>query len=72
LIGCEVITREGLAVGRVSAVQGSGEATRLVVRGPRAEVLIPLAQEICQIDIAAQRIVINPPEGLLEVNGDWR
>jgi ribosomal 30S subunit maturation factor RimM len=56
----------------VSAVQGDGEATRIIVKGPRAEVMIPLAQEICAIDIAAKRIVVTPPEGLLEVNGEWR
>lgn len=72
LIGCEVVTRAGESVGRVGEVQGDGEATRLVVRGRRAEVLIPLAQEICEIDVAAKRIVVSPPAGLLEVNGEWR
>ena len=72
LIGCEVETRDGESVGRVTAVQGDGDATRLVVRGPRAEVLIPLAQEICSIDVPGRKIVISPPEGLLEVNGAWR
>jgi 16S rRNA processing protein RimM len=72
LIGCAVETRNGDRVGRVTAVQGHGEATRLVVRGTRAEVLIPLAQAICEVDVAAQRIVISPPDGLLEVNGEWR
>jgi 16S rRNA processing protein RimM len=72
LIGCEVETNTGLTLGRVSAVQGDGEATRIIVKGPRAEVMIPLAQEICAIDIAAKRIVVTPPEGLLEVNGEWR
>jgi 16S rRNA processing protein RimM len=72
LIGCEVVTREGATVGRVTAVQGQGEATRLVVRGSRAEVLIPLAQEICAVDVAAKTIVVTPPDGLLEVNGEWR
>jgi 16S rRNA processing protein RimM len=72
LIGCEVVTRGGEALGRVSEVQGDGDATRLVVRGRRAEVLIPLAQEICEIDVAAKRIVVTPPQGLLEVNGEWR
>jgi len=72
LIGCEVETRAGERVGCVVAVQGGGDATRLVVRGARAEVLIPLAQEICDVDVAAQRIVISPPQGLLEVNGEWR
>ena len=72
LIGCEVVTRSGESLGRVSEVQGDGEATRLVVRGRRAEVLIPLAQEMCDIDVAAKKIVVTPPEGLLEVNGEWR
>jgi hypothetical protein len=34
--------------------------------------MIPLAQEICAIDVAAKRIVVTPPAGLLEVNGEWR
>ena len=72
LIGCDVTTRTGELVGRVVEVQGDGEATRLVVRGPRAEVLIPLAQEICEIDVVGKRVVIDPPAGLLEVNGEWR
>lgn len=72
LIGCEVVTRSGDVVGRVAAVQGDGEATRLVVRSTRQEVLIPLARAICDVDVAARRIVVDPPEGLLEVNGEWR
>lgn len=72
LIGCEVVIASGETLGRVSAVQGDGQATRLVVKGPRAEVLIPLAEEICAVDVTAKRIVVTPPEGLLEVNGDWR
>jgi 16S rRNA processing protein RimM len=72
LIGCEVATRDGARVGEVKEVQGTGEATRLVVRGTRGEVLIPLAQEICAIDVGARRIVITPPDGLLELNGEWR
>lgn len=72
LIGCEVVTADGAALGRVSAVEGDGNATRLVVKGRRAEVLIPLAQEICAVDVPAKRIVVTPPEGLLEVNGEWR
>lgn len=72
LVGCDVVTRDGDVVGRVSAVQGTGGSTRLVVAGRRGEVLIPLAQEICDVNIAAKRIVVTPPDGLLEVNGDWR
>lgn len=72
LIGCEVVTDTGQALGRVSDVQGDGQASRLIVRGPRAEVMIPLAHDICAIDVAAKKIVVTPPAGLLEVNGEWR
>jgi 16S rRNA processing protein RimM len=72
LIGCAVVTRDGRELGSVKNVEGGGSATRLVVRGPRAEVLIPLAQEFCQVDVAAKRIVVSPPEGLLEVTAEWR
>ena len=72
LIGCTVVTEGGEAVGRVTAVQGDRAASRLVVTGTRSEVLIPLADEICTVDLAAKRITVRPPEGLLELNGDWR
>jgi 16S rRNA processing protein RimM len=72
LIGCEVVTAAGETIGKVASVEGTGGASRLVVRGPRNEVLIPLAEEICAVDVAAKRIVVTPPAGLLEVNGDWR
>jgi 16S rRNA processing protein RimM len=72
LIGCDVVTAGGEAIGKVAAVEGVGDTSRLVVRGSRREVLIPLAQEICSVDVQAKRIVVTPPEGLLEVNGDWR
>ncbi len=72
LIGCEVVTANGDSIGKVSAVEGTGAASRLVVTGTRSEVLIPLADEICKVDVAAKKIVVTPPEGLLEVNGEWR
>lgn len=72
LIGCSVVTESGEEVGEVTAVEGIPGAMRLVVRSRRSEVLIPLANEICTVDLAAKRITVRPPEGLLEVNGDWR
>jgi 16S rRNA processing protein RimM len=72
LIGCQVVTEQGEAIGEVTAVEGDRSATRLVVRSTRNEVLIPLADEICTVDVAAKRITVRPPEGLLEVNGEWR
>jgi 16S rRNA processing protein RimM len=38
LIGCEVVTAAGQTLGRVSDVQGDGNASRLIVKGSRAEV----------------------------------
>ena len=69
LVGCAVETTSGDVVGEVAKVEGGGGATRLVVQGPRAEILIPLAVDICvDIDIANRKIRIDPPEGLLELN----
>ena len=72
LIGCAVVTETGDPIGEVRAVEGDGNATRLVVRSRRTEVLIPFADEICTVDVANKRIIVRPPEGLLELNGEWR
>ena len=69
LIGCRVETRDGRAVGLVRDVEGTLTGSRLVVDGERGEVLIPLVAAICtEVDPAAKRIVIDPPEGLIEAN----
>jgi 16S rRNA processing protein RimM len=69
LIGCVVETRSGRRVGTVSDVEGTMSGSRLVVDTPGGEALVPLAAEICTtIDPAGKRIVIEPPEGLLELN----
>jgi 16S rRNA processing protein RimM len=69
LVGCTVETTSGHVVGTVDAVQGGAGATRLVMNGPRGEILIPLAVDICvDVDVAKKRIRIDPPEGLLELN----
>lgn len=69
LIGCRVETEAGQAVGTVRDVEGTIGRSRLVVAGARGEILVPLAAEICRtIDPAAKRIVIVPPEGLLDLN----
>jgi 16S rRNA processing protein RimM len=69
LIGCEVVTEAGDVVGQVVRVEGPMLGSLLVVRGERGEVLIPLAEHICvRIEPAARRIVVAPPEGLLDLN----
>lgn len=69
LIDCRVVTMEGADLGRVKDVQNYGAAPLLVVTtGQGTELLIPLALSICtEIDVANKRIVVNPPEGLLDL-----
>jgi len=69
LVGCRVETVAGTRVGEVTAVEGELGASRLVVSAEGGEVLIPLAEAICvRIDIAARRVVVDPPDGLLDLN----
>jgi 16S rRNA processing protein RimM len=69
LIGCAVETVDGRRVGAVSDVEGTLAGSRLVVDGAGGEILIPLVADICrEIDPAGKRIVIDPPEGLLDLN----
>ena len=74
LIGCAVVRRSGEPVGTVSGIEPTGGVDLLRIRAegdsPEGQdLLIPLAEEICTaIDVAARRIVIEPPEGLLELN----
>jgi 16S rRNA processing protein RimM len=69
LVACEVETIGGQAVGRVDRVAFGTGTPVLVVLGPRGEVLVPLAEPICRsVDVAARRIVIDPPEGLMDLN----
>jgi 16S rRNA processing protein RimM len=72
LLGCEIF--DGSAVlGKVSDVQFTGEGAAgtpiLVVDSASGELLIPLAQDICEkIDTASRRIHVTLPEGLRELN----
>jgi 16S rRNA processing protein RimM len=73
LVGCEVCEKNGAVVGRVRDVQFTGEGAArnpiLVVDSARGELLIPLAQEICEhVDVVARRIEVVLPEGLRDLN----
>jgi len=69
LVGCGVETADGKRVGVVSSVEGSMAISRLVVESANGEVLVPLVRDICRvIDPAGKRIVIDPPDGLLDLN----
>ena len=69
LVGCAVRDAQGSLVGEVTSVEGDLERSRLVVASERGEVLVPLVDSICiRVDPAARLIVVEPPEGLLELN----
>jgi 16S rRNA processing protein RimM len=69
LIGCEVRDRSDVVLGRVRAVEGPMERSRLVVQGERGEIQIPMTAGIClSVDPAAGLIVVDPPAGLVELN----
>jgi 16S rRNA processing protein RimM len=68
LQGCKVSTVAGVHVGAVSEVLRTGGVEILVVVKDDKEYLVPMAETIIvEIDIGRKRIVIDPPEGLLEL-----
>lgn len=68
LVGCRVVTAEGVDVGRVTGIERTGGPDLWVVQGGSREHLIPAVPEIVQdVDLAARRVVIAPPAGLLEL-----
>lgn len=68
LLGSRVKTKDGQEVGTVTAISGPTERSILVIDGPGGNALVPLVAEFCTVDVAAKVVVIDPPEGLLEVN----
>jgi 16S rRNA processing protein RimM len=69
LIGCAVETTAGDRIGEVARVEGGAAGSLLAIDGPNGEILIPLAIDITPvIDVDSKRIVVNPPDGLLELN----
>ena len=66
-VGTPVVTETGHEVGRVVRVEPTGGAGVLVVAGASGDVQIPLVREICTT-LTPERIVVQAPEGLLELN----
>ena len=69
LIGCSVETLDGTTIGHVDAVDGDASGSRLVVHTRSGDVLIPMVEGICRsVDAPGKRIVVELPEGLLDLN----
>ena len=68
LVGCEVRTKQGQVVGDVIRVEGPIERSQLVIARQGGEVMVPMVETICvSVDPESKAIVIDPPEGLLEL-----
>jgi len=69
LEGCLVESTLGLAIGTVREVLRTGGVELLVVETEaRREVFVPIvASIVTEIDIAGKKILIDPPEGLLDL-----
>lgn len=69
LIGLEVIDTGGVSLGRVKAVlnHGASDLLEVVAPGRAGVILLPFTQSIVPtVDLAARRIIADPPEGLIE------
>lgn len=67
LIGARVETSAGEALGRIAEVLETGANDVYILRGSEyGEILLPATDEtILETDIAAGRLVVAPPQGLL-------
>ncbi|HXG53113.1 MAG TPA: ribosome maturation factor RimM [candidate division Zixibacteria bacterium] len=68
VIGLEVFDVEGRRIGVVKEARHSPGGELYVIAGPQKEYLIPAVKEIVEkVDFAAGRLIIRPPEGLLDL-----
>jgi 16S rRNA processing protein RimM len=69
LEGCSVESNLGLSIGKVREILRTGGVELLVVENEeRREVFIPMAASIViEIDVSLKKIVVDPPEGLLDL-----
>ena len=67
LAGFSVRLPEGTPLGLVSAVYEMPAGLMIEVQGPKREFLLPYRKEFVQeVDRAERRLVVTPPEGLIE------
>ena len=68
LLGCAVKDPRGLCYGEVKGVVAQGSGYLLEVESSQREILIPFAEEwLVRIDVEAKEIVLNLPEGLVNL-----
>ena len=68
VVGLEVYDLRGERIGIITRIWSTPAGELYIVQGATKEHLIPAAKEIIEkVDFAAGRVIINPPEGLLDL-----
>ena len=68
VIGFQVVSVDGRAIGTLVSTLSTAGGELYVVQGPTKEHLIPAVKDIIEkVDFAAMKMVINPPDGLLDL-----
>jgi 16S rRNA processing protein RimM len=68
LVGCEVRDTRDTLIGRVTKVEGTLDRSYLIVPRRGGEMMIPMVDGILVgVDLGQRRIVVDPPDGLLEL-----
>jgi 16S rRNA processing protein RimM len=66
LVGCMVVTEDGVEMGEVTAIL-NGPQDLLEVATAKGERYVPIVREIVvSVDVPARRITVDPPEGLFD------
>lgn len=70
IVGAQVLDRVGRAIGILTRVVSRPEQDLWEVQTGDATLLVPAAKDIVvSVDVQERKIVIDPPEGLLDVTG---
>ena len=69
LFDCELWTRSGTLLGKVTGLENFGGPSLLEVRTPAGkELLVPFVRSLLvEVDLPGKRLVMDPPEGLTEL-----
>jgi 16S rRNA processing protein RimM len=68
LVGLTAVLPDGSPIGEVTGVRHEGTELLVVRRPERPELLVPFVNAIVPtVDLAAGRLVVDPPEGLLDL-----
>ena len=69
IVGCSVLSKSRQRIGKVIDFVSVPDNDLLVVSKGKREIYIPFTKGICvQVNVDKREIIIDPPEGLLELN----